>query len=139
MRKSLKFYLIIWAVLVVLFNVVAFVTPTTIAGISKYEGGFWPGYGFVMAAFVVHLIYIWRLLTVTESVERSGKNGPAMTVSSVELLVMIVIGLICMLAPGVARWVGIIICSIIFALSVIVLVITTLTEENKYNTNCEEK
>lgn len=41
MKKTFKFYAIIWVICLALFNVISFVTPDEIAGISKFSGSFW--------------------------------------------------------------------------------------------------
>ena len=56
MKKSFGIYSIIWAIYLALFNVVVFVTPNEIGGVSKFGGSFWVGYIFITVAFAVQLI-----------------------------------------------------------------------------------
>lgn len=46
MKKAFRTYAVIWAIVLAVFNVVCFVTPGEIAGISKFGGAFWAGYIF---------------------------------------------------------------------------------------------
>ena len=57
MKKGFMYYAICWIALVVLFNIICFVTPNEINGLNKFAGAFWSGYGFIMLTFVGHLIY----------------------------------------------------------------------------------
>ena len=55
MKKGFRFYLSIWAVLLVLFEVIAFVSPGW-AGQEKYTASFWIGYVVITLAFVGQLV-----------------------------------------------------------------------------------
>ena len=55
MKKAFKYYVIGWAVVLVLFNLIAFL----FGGIEnevKYTPPFWIGYAFITLAFIVQLI-----------------------------------------------------------------------------------
>ena len=43
MNKRIRTYAVIWAILFALFNVICFVSPNEIAGVSKFGGSFWVG------------------------------------------------------------------------------------------------
>lgn len=43
MNKNFKYYIAAWAVLTVIFNVIAFAIPAA-DGVSKFNGAFWSGY-----------------------------------------------------------------------------------------------
>lgn len=45
MKSKFKMYVIVWVAVVVLFNVIVFITPNEVAGMSKFGGAFWVGYG----------------------------------------------------------------------------------------------
>ena len=47
MKKSFKIYSLIWAICIAVFNVITFVTPNEIGGVSKFSGSFWVGYIFM--------------------------------------------------------------------------------------------
>ena len=48
MKSKFKMYVIVWAAVVVLFNVIVFITPNEVAGMSKFGGAFWVGYAFIL-------------------------------------------------------------------------------------------
>ena len=55
MKKNFKQYITAWAVLLVLFNVIAFVSVGWI-NIEKYTPSFWIGYIFITLTFIGQLI-----------------------------------------------------------------------------------
>lgn len=55
MKKNFKLYLICWALLLALFNVIAFVSEGYIDH-EKYTASFWIGYVFITVMFIGQLI-----------------------------------------------------------------------------------
>ena len=55
MKKTFNYYSICWLISLAVFNVISFVTPNEIAGISKFTGAFWVGYIFITLAFIGQL------------------------------------------------------------------------------------
>ena len=55
MSKSFKYYAIIWAVLLAMFNVVVFAAVSNYADIADMEASFWIGYVSVTIAFLGQL------------------------------------------------------------------------------------
>ena len=51
MKKNFKYYIGIWSVLFVLFNVIAFISPGWITH-DKYTSSFWIGYIFITLALL---------------------------------------------------------------------------------------
>ena len=136
MTKSKKTYLVIWLLLVALFNVICFVTPEEMAGMSKYAGGFWPGYGFITLTFLIHLIFTWKMFDA-EGREQKILNMPVIVISFIEVLLMAVAGGLCMALPFVAYWVGIIICAVILVLSIVFSITAMAVTEKTYAANCQ--
>lgn len=118
MKKDFKFYIISWAILVVIFNAAVFAIPNEIEGINKFNGAFWPGYIFITLAFIGQLI----CAAFAFKAKTPGKlflNIPIITVSYFALIISIVIGLICMLIPGIPNWIGIISCVLVLGISAV--------------------
>lgn len=132
--KHFKTYAIVWILLVGLFNICCFVTPNESNGVSKFEGGFWPAYGFVMLAFVLHLIFAYYMFSEKND-EKRRQNTMLTTISFIELVLMVVIGALCMMIPAVSYWVAIIVCYAVLAFSIIFLLSTKTVEDNKYAAN----
>lgn len=134
MKKNRIYYLVCWICLVALFNVICFVTPEEINGISKFEGAFWSGYGFIMATFTAHMIFS-MIMTASNNSMKKVHNVSIMVISCVELALMVVCGSVCMIVPGLPNWIGIITCSIILAFSIISVVATKEVEEYAFESN----
>ena len=57
MKKSIKYFTLIWFVLLAVFNAVTFILPSEIAGINRFEQQtFWIAYAFISLAFVGQLV-----------------------------------------------------------------------------------
>lgn len=56
MKKTFRNYIVVWLILLVIFNVVVFVAPNEVAGLSKFGGAFWTGYIFITLAFIGQLV-----------------------------------------------------------------------------------
>lgn len=136
MKKSIKYYLICWIVFVALFNVISFVSPNEMFGLNKFGGAFWPGYGFIMVALVLHLIYA-MIIFRSQKENQKALNISLMTISCAEIVLMTIIGMVCMFVPIIPNWVGIIGCSIILAFSIIFVIIVKNIEEKTLDANKE--
>ena len=119
-KSKFKYYIVIWAVLVVLFNAVVFITPNELAGLSKFGGSFWIGYIIIMLSFVAQLGIAW-LAIKDDDVTKLFYNIPLITISYSSLIVMIIVGSICMFFPNFPKWLGILICLFVIVFEVIAL------------------
>jgi len=134
MTKNFKYYLILWILLVALFNVVCFVTPASIWGYDKYAGGFWSGYIWIMIAFILHLAYAYYALCVKNEDKRI-LNQSVFVISIFELILMVLIASVCMLIPNFPNWLGTILCFAVLVFSIGMLVSASAVEENKFAAN----
>lgn len=117
MKKNWKNYLIIWFIFVAMFNVLVFVTPNEAGGMSKFGGAFWPGYIFIMLAFLGQLGCTWYEFKDNEI--KTFYKIPVLSISYVSLIVMLVIGSICMIIPNFPVWLGVILCFVTLGVSVV--------------------
>ncbi len=113
MKKYIKSYVIFWAILLALFNVIAFVSPGWI-GYEKYVGAFWAGYVFIMISFVGQLICAIFTLRETNATKLFYKL-PILTISYTGLIVAFVVGGLCMLFYPLKSWICILACVITLA------------------------
>lgn len=121
MKSKFRYYIIVWAILLAVFNVVVFVTPNEIAGVSKFNGHFWTGYIFITLAFIGQLGVAWYSLK-DETAKKVFYRIPLLPISYGSLIAMLIVGTLCMAIPGFPVWLGIILCILVFAFGLITLV-----------------
>lgn len=120
MKSNFKYYVIVWAVFAAIFNVIVFVTPNEIAGMSKFDSSFWVGYIFIMLTFVIQLGIAWYSLK--DDITKTFYRMPLLSISYVSLIVMMVVGILCMVIPSFPVWLGIILCLLVLAFSIVSIV-----------------
>ena len=123
MKKVFKFYSIIWAVLLALFNVISFVSVGW-AGISKYTPSFWIGYAFITLSFIGQIVCAYFALKDND-IKKTFYNVSLIAASYTGLILSFVFGGLCMLLSPLPYWVGIILCTIILGFNVIAVVKAT--------------
>jgi len=136
MKKNFKIYAICWAILLAVFNVICFVTPSEAAGMSKFGGAFWVGYIFITVAFIGQLICAF-IAFKAENLKKLFYNLPLITVSYTGLIVTIIVGAACMAIPDLPNWVGIIVCLLVLAFTAIAVIKASAAAE--IVTNVDEK
>lgn len=117
MNKNFKYYIAAWAVLAVIFNVIAFATPA-VAGASKFDGAFWSGYVLIMLALIGQLVCAYFAFKA-KSKEQIFLRLSLVTVSYSALILSFVIGAACMLIPNLPNWMGIILCALILGFTAV--------------------
>lgn len=117
MKKSFKYYVVIWAISVALFNVVAFFTPNGVGEMSKFDGSFWVGYIFIMLTFSGQLGVAWYSLIGDE--KKIFYRIPLIFISYGTLVVMLIVGILCMVIPNFPIGLGFILCLLVLAFSII--------------------
>ena len=120
MKKYIKSYAILWAILLVLFNVIAFVSPGWI-GYDKYVGAFWVGYVFIMVSFVGQLACAFVTLKETNATKLFYKF-PIIRLSYTGLIVAFIVGGLCMLFYPLKSWICILVCVITLAAAALPIV-----------------
>lgn len=114
MKKLFKTYTLCWIILLAVFNVVCFVSPSQVGGISKYGGAFWSGYGFITLAFLCQLICTF-FACKAQTQQKFFYRLPLITISYTGLILTLVAGAGCMLIPGFPNWACILICFALLA------------------------
>ncbi len=121
MNKRIKYYAIIWAILLAVFNVICFATPNELAGMTKFDGTFWTGYIFITIAFLGQLVCSFIALN-TDSKTKLFYNIPIIRVSYTGLVLTLIFGALCMAIPNLPKWVGIIVCLFVLAFTAIAVI-----------------
>ncbi len=117
MNRNFKYYIAAWAVLAVIFNVIAFATPA-VAGASKFDSAFWSGYVLIMLALIGQLVCAYFAFKA-KSKEQIFLRLSLVTVSYSALILSFVVGAACMLIPNLPNWVGIILCALILGFTAV--------------------
>lgn len=120
MKKTFRYYSIIWAVLLVLFNVISFVSVGW-AGVEKYTPSFWIGYIFITITFIGQIICAYFALKDND-IKKTFYNISLFTTSYTGLILSLIFGGLCMIISPLPYWVGIILCAIILGINVIAVV-----------------
>lgn len=120
MKKGFKYYFAIWAVLLVLFNVLAFVSVGW-TGYEKYTPSFWIGYIFITVAFIGQIICAHFAFNADDS-KKLFYNISLIKTSYSGLIASFVFGGLCMVISPLPYWVGIILCAIVLAVNVLAVV-----------------
>jgi hypothetical protein len=120
MKKSFKFYAISWALLLVVFNVIAIIAPGW-PTLEKCTPSFWIGYAFITLAMIGQLICAWSVFK-HDSAKKTFYNIPLFAVSYGGLVATFIVGLICMIISPLPYWVGAIVCPVILLITVIAVV-----------------
>ena len=124
MKKSFKIYSLIWAICFIVFNVITFVTPNEIGGVSKFNGSFWVGYVFITIAFIGQLTCAFVAFKA-ENLKKFFYNIPLLSISYGGLVAMLIVGSIFMAVPMLPEWIAIIVCVIILAFNAIAIIKAT--------------
>lgn len=124
MKKSFKIYSLIWAICFAVFNVITFVTPNEIGGVSKFSGSFWVGYIFITIAFVGQLACSFVAFKA-ENLKKFFYNIPLLSISYGGLVAMLIVGSVFMAIPVLPEWIGIIVCVVILAFNAIAIIKAT--------------
>lgn len=118
MKKSFGIYSIIWAICLAVFNVIVFVTPNEIDGVSKFDGLFWVAYAFITVAFLVQLPCAFFAFKAA-NLKKFFYNTSLLAVSYGGLVAMLIAGSVFTAIPSFPTYVGIIVCTVILAIQVI--------------------
>lgn len=120
MKKNFKFYAIIWAVMLAIFNIATFVSPAEAAGMNKFGGAFWAGYIFITLAFIGQLAISFYAFSA-KNMQKFFYKIPLIHISWTGLILTLIFGTACMAIPNLPNWVGIILCYAILGFNAISL------------------
>lgn len=121
MKKNFNLYIICWAILLVLFNVICLVTPNEAAGLNKFGGAFWVGYIFITAAFIGQLVCAY-IAFKAENLKKLFYNLPLITLSYTGLVLTLIFGGLAMAIPNLPGWVGAVTCLLILGFNAIAII-----------------
>jgi len=121
MKKNFRFFALIWAIVLVVFNVIAFVLRPFIPGNAGFDAGFWIGWAFVLAAFAGNLFCAFKAFKATD-LKKTFYRLSLITVTWSALVAMIVAGGIVMLIPKCPAWIAAIVCLLVLAYNAVAVI-----------------
>lgn len=125
MKKNFKYFALIWFVSLVIFNAITFIIPAEIAGVNRFEQPtFWIAYAFITVALIGQLVSA-LIVCSKDTLEKVFLNIPVLKLGYSTIAISIVVGLVFMILPVIAPWIGALVCIIIMALYVIACVKAT--------------
>lgn len=100
----------------ILFNLIAFLIPTT------KSSSFWIAYAFSVVAFIV-LLFIWnRAIDKKQDLKSKFLGFPITYVSVGYLIIQLIAFLTLMFIPGIPIWCSILICAVILCVSAVCMI-----------------
>lgn len=127
MKKLFKSYFAIWAVLLVLFNIIAFVSAGW-TGQEKYTSSFWVGYVSITIAFLGQLACTNYALK-NDDPRKTFFSLSLFSVGRAGLIMTFVFGGLCMLISTMPYWAGTILCAATLAFNAIAIIKTATTTD----------
>lgn len=121
MKKYFTVYGICWAIALVVFNVITFVSAANTIGISNAGAGFWVGYIFITIVFIGNLVCSF-LFFKEENIDKIFLKLPIIYIAYIALIVSLIAGAIAMAIPVIPYWVGIVVDVVILAVYAIAIV-----------------
>ena len=121
MKKGFKQYTTAWAALLILFNLICFVTPAEWYGFNKFGGSFWAGYAVITLAFLGQLACAYKAFRA-ENAKKFFYNLPLITVSYTGLILTLILGGLCMAIPDVPNWLGAIVGAVVLAFTALAII-----------------
>ncbi len=119
MKKSFKFYIIIWAILLAIYNLAVFLVKPIIPGyVFNYDARFWISWGVIIATYIGQL-FCAKTAFDSKNNEKFFLNIPLITESYTALIIATIVGSVLMLIPDCPAWIAAIVCAAVFGISVI--------------------
>lgn len=120
MKKNFRFYLVAWAIVLALFNVISFVVPT------EKTTSFWIGYIFISLTFVGQLACTYTVFK-DNNATKIFYNLSLVKIGYIGLITSFVVGGLCMLISPLPYWVGVVACAIVLAANILSVLKATAT------------
>lgn len=124
MKKIFNLYIIMWMVLLAIFNVISFLS-LNLAWIESNTTSFWIAYVIISIIFIGQFVCSYVTFKV-DSAKKLFYNISLIKVSYICLIISFIIGLICMLISFIPYWVSLIVCITILATNIYAVVKATV-------------
>ena len=112
MKKNFKLYLVAWAIVLALFNVISFVVP------SEKTTSFWIGYIFISLTFIGQLVCSYTVFKANNAT-KIFYNLSLVKIGYVGLIASFIVGGLCMLISPLPYWVGVVACAVVLTANIL--------------------
>ena len=112
MKKNFKLYLVAWAIVLALFNVISFVVP------AEKTTSFWIGYIFISLTFIGQLACSYTVFK-DNNATKIFYNLSLVKIGYVGLIASFVVGGLCMLISPLPYWIGVVACAVVLAANIL--------------------
>ena len=120
MNKNFKYYVAIWIIMFVIFNVIVFIVTGNTIGLDSVGSSYWIAYAFIICSFFAQLVC--AKLAFGGDLKKLFYGIPLIQVSSTGLIAMTVSGTVIMVINRIPSWIGAVICIIITGFNAISVV-----------------
>lgn len=122
MNKNFKFYIVIWAVLFVLYNAIIFLIRPILPQLATvYYAKFWIAWIITVAAFGCNL-FCAHIVFRENNLKKIFLRVPLVRISYTCLFLVFLFGSTLMLIPNCPAWISAVVCIVIFLLQVISII-----------------
>lgn len=122
MNKNFRFYMLIWVILLIAFQVLIFLIRPIIPGFTiSYDTRFWTVWAFIIIVFVGNLLCAYFVFR-EENLGKMFYHIQLIDISWSALIAMFIGGCVLMLIPNCPGWISVIVCIIILAFNAIAAV-----------------
>lgn len=126
MKKTLKYYSIIWGIVLILFNVISFV-PAENLGVERYTASFWIGYVFITLSFIGQ--YVCTCFALKDELKKTFYRLSLVSTSYTGLILSFIFGGLCMLISVMPYWISVILCAVVLTFNVITVAMAATASE----------
>lgn len=128
MKKKFKFYIIIWGILLAIYNLTVFLVKPLPGYVINYDARFWISWGVIVATFIGQL-FCAKTAFYSKNNEKFFLNISLITQSYAALVFVTIAGSVLMLIPDCPTWVAVIVCAAVLGISSISVIKTKVTAD----------
>ena len=134
MKKNFKLYLVAWAIVLALFNVISFVVP------AEKTTSFWIGYIFISLTLIGQLACSYIVFKANNGT-KIFYNLSLAKIGYIGLFASFVVGGLCMLISPLPYWVGVVVCAVVLAANILSILKATVAvaEVERVDSKIEEQ
>lgn len=117
MKKAFKLYVVAFLAVVLLFNLIAFIVPTTPEN-DKFTASFWIGYSLIMVMLAGQFFCVFYAFRA-DTLKKIFYSVALIKQVYAALILSFIVGGVCMIFSFLPYWIGAIVCAIAFVWSLI--------------------